>query len=177
MILTDEKLLRIPCVNALPEEIGPIIDALELELKHSAELGSGGLGLAAPQIGIYKNVAIVRAGKNSESSLEVDLVNCNIIAGFDKKIFETEGCLSFPGKYERTMRYQEIVVDNNLIGPKKFIATGLFAVVIAHELDHLSGILLPDIALPKPMLIDGKKLKPNDICFCGSNKKYKKCCL
>jgi len=55
------------------------------------------------------------------------------------------------------------------------------AVAIQHELDHLNGILLPDIAIKKD--IKKNKLKPNDPCDCGkvdfSTKKpfkYKKCC-
>ncbi len=45
------------------------------------------------------------------------------------------------------MRYREVYVVDNLVEPYSFIATGLLAVVIQHELDHLNGILLPDVAI------------------------------
>ncbi len=148
MIITDEELLRVECVDVLPEEIGELRDKLERELKRSAELGRPGIGLAAPQIGIAKNMAIVRI-PSSGGAYNVDLVNCKIEEGFDKKLFKDEGCLSFPDRYEDTMRYQEIKVVNNYVEPVSFVATGLFAVCIQHELDHLSGILLPDLSVNK----------------------------
>ncbi len=92
-------------------------------------------------------MAIVRIPDGSGKIISVDLVNCRILEGFDKAYFENEGCLSFPGQTVRTMRYQEIYVVDNAVEPHSFIATGLFAVCCQHELDHLGGILLPDLAV------------------------------
>jgi peptide deformylase len=167
MIITDEKILRTKCTDAQPEEIGAIIEQLERELNYSALQGQRGIGLAAIQINIPKNVAIVRV----DNIYKTDLVNCKIQNAYDKQIFLDEGCLSFPGRMENTMRYNEIHIVDNLVPPYSFIATGLFAVVIQHELNHLSGILLPDIALPKPK----QRVRPNDLCYCGSKIKYKRC--
>jgi peptide deformylase len=146
MIITDETLLRRPCSDALPEEVESIINKLEDELKHSASLGREGIGLAAPQIGILKKIAIVRIPTNN-GLLSIDLVNCKIANGYNKAIFKNEGCLSFPDRYEKTMRYQEIYVIENLVSPHSFIATGLMAVAIQHELNHLQNILLSDLAI------------------------------
>lgn len=168
MIVTDEKLLRVKCIDALPDDVGPIIDQLERELRYSGELGRPGIGLACPQIGLHTNICIVRVKGHS-----INLVNAKIAAGYDKTIFDAEGCLSFPDRYEKTMRYGEIYVINNLVEPHSFVCTGLLAVVVQHELDHLQGVLLPDVALPK---IKKEKLRPNDKCGCGSEKKFKKCC-
>ena len=164
MIITDEKLLRLACTDALPEEIGLIVDQLERELKAS----QSGIGLASIQIGIPKNIAIVRLG-----NYKINLINCKIDKKYDEEIFEDEGCLSFPGKFVKTLRYREIHVVENLGEPRQFIAQGLLAVVIQHELNHLSGILLPDVEIKEP---PKKKLRPNDICLCNSGKKYKRCC-
>lgn len=164
MIITDEKLLRLPCEEVKPEEVGALIDQLERELKRSAK----GIGLAAPQINIQKRIAIVRV--NGEYS--VNLINPKIITGYDKALFSGEGCLSFPDRYETTMRYQEIVVQND-VEPFNFIARGLFSVVVQHETDHLNNILLPDLAITKTL---SKKVRPNDSCPCNSGRKYKKCC-
>ena len=172
MIITDEKALRVDCVDVLPDEIGPLRDQLERELEHSASIGRVGIGLAAPQIGIAKNMAIVRVGGENR----VDLVNCKITAGYDKAIFEEEGCLSFPGRYEKTLRYQEILIENNLVEPYKFICVGLIAVVCQHEIDHLVSRLLPDVALPTQKKTNKKKVRPNDKCPCQSGRKYKRCC-
>lgn len=145
MIITDESLLRVKCIDVLPEEVKDLRETLEQELQKSEKDGMPGIGLAAPQIGIAKKMAIVRIPGNK--SYNVDLVNCYVAVGYDKDFFDEEGCLSFPNLKVRTVRYQEIYVVNNLVKPYSFIATGLPAVCIQHELDHLSGILLPDVAI------------------------------
>lgn len=170
MIITNnEEILRVKCEDASIDEVPEIIAHLEKELEYSAKMGRAGIGLAAIQCNIFKNVAIVRIDNN----YKVDLVNCKIAKGYDKQIFKDEGCLSFPGRSENTMRYQEVHIIDNLVYPHSFIATGLFAVAIQHEIDHYNNIILPDIAIKKPIK---RKIGPNDPCVCGSNKKYKKCC-
>jgi len=166
MIITDEKLLRVKCENVLPEEIGSLIDQLERELKRAGN----GIGLAAPQIGIAKNAAIIRINQN----YSMNLINCRIEKGYDEEIFEDEGCLSFPGKYVKTLRYSEIYVVDNLGEVNSFIAQGLPAVVIQHELNHLNGILLPDLEIKQAVK---SKVRPNDPCSCNSGKKAKRCCF
>ena len=91
-------------------------------------------------------------------------------------MFRDEGCLSFPGRVENTTRFQEIYVTNNLVYPHNFIATGLTSVVCQHEIDHLTGTLFMDRAAILPA-IKKNKIGPNDLCNCGSNKKYKRCCM
>lgn len=147
MIITDEALLRPVCSDVLPEDVGALVRALETELDASARAGCPGVGLAAPQIGIAKKAAIVRVPGANGKMITINLVNCKIEKRYDKTFFENEGCLSFPGRVERTMRYQEIYVLDNLVEPHSFIATGLLAVVVQHELNHLEGILLPDEAV------------------------------
>lgn len=142
MIITDQSLLRLPCADVLPHEILELKYRLEQELQLSAQQGNPGIGLAAPQIGIYKKIAIVRM-----PNLQVDLVNAEIVEQYHKFLFRDEACLSFPGKSIQSWRYDEIVVSNNSVFPHRFIVTGLFAVCIQHELDHLSGRLLSDIAV------------------------------
>lgn len=178
MIITNnEEALRVQCEDVLPEEVGELVELLERELNYSAKTGRPGIGLAAPQIGIAKKIAIVRLGNNGYMNLNINLVNCSISKSFDPKIFTDEGCLSFPGRVENTMRFQEIVIDNNFVSPNSFTATGLVAVACQHELDHINGILLPDRALEKKAVISAlTKVKVNDKCPCGSGKKYKKCC-
>ena len=176
MIITNnEELLRIPCREVFPEEVGELIAKLESELNYANKLGKNGIGLAAPQIGIAKNIAIVRFGKSSDT--KINLINSRIEKAYDPATFRQEGCLSFPGRVEDTTRFQEIYVTNNLSYPHSFIATGLTAVVCQHEIDHLNSILFMDhmIKKPEPVIL-AKKPGPNELCSCGSNKKYKKCC-
>ena len=170
MIITNnEAALRVLCQPVLPEEVADLVNTLEKELAYANRLGKSGIGLAAPQIGIAKDIAIIRLPKNN-----FNLINAKLIKGFDSALFKDEGCLSFPGRVEDTMRYQEVHIKNNIgLDENNFIATGLVAVVIQHELDHLNQTLFLDHKInKKPANI---KLGPNDPCFCGSGKKYKKC--
>ncbi len=168
IIQNNEQALRVKCENVLPNEINNLISTLEHELLHANKLGANGIGLAAPQIGINKNIAIIRIG----TKYSINLVNCNVSAKFDPLIFQEEGCLSFPGRVENTSRFQEVHISNNLIEPFNFIATGLLAVVCQHEIEHWNGQLFFDSKIKEII----KKNGPNEPCFCGSLKKFKKCC-
>lgn len=142
MILTDENLLRVKCEDVQPEEIDSLRTLLEEELRKSAEAGRPGVGLAAPQIGIQKRMAIIRVPvKDSVFALDIVNLKPENIKGYDRFIFDGEGCLSFPDRYERTWRYREIYVTNNGVSPHNFVLTGFPAVVVQHEQDHLDGIV------------------------------------
>jgi len=173
IIVNNEAALRVKCEDVLPEEVADLISTLENELNNANRLGKGGIGLAAPQIGIAKKIAIIRMG----NGIDINLVNCKIDSAYDPIVFKNEGCLSLPGKTEDTTRFQEVHITNNLVEPNSFIATGLLAVVCQHEIDHLNSILFTDHSVVKINKVIGKtKVGPNDLCTCGSNKKYKKCC-
>jgi peptide deformylase len=174
MIITnDENALRVFCEEITSiEEYIEIKNILENELRQANKLGKNGIGLAAPQIGLAKNMAIIRL-----PGISLDLVNSKILKGYDLKEFKDEGCLSFPGRVEDTIRFQEVHIGNNFVEPYNFIATGFLAVACQHEIDHLNSSLFTDHLAPKKNpFLNNKKIGPNDLCFCGSNKKYKKCC-
>lgn len=180
LITNDELSLRVFCeeIKSL-SEYSELVLELEKELKYANKLGKNGIGLAAPQIGIAKNIAIIRM-----PGISLDLVNCKIIKGYDLKEFKEEGCLSFPGRTENTLRFQEIHISNNFVEPFNFIATGFLAVACQHEIDHLNSSLFIDHLAPKQIpIVIGKKVGPNDPCVCGKKdlitgkiKKFKKCC-
>lgn len=172
MIITfDEKILRTPCTDVLPEEVDKLIKILENEIIEANKLGKQAIGLAAPQIGIFKKIAIIRL-----NDTKLNLVNCKIEKSYDLITFKNEACLSFPGKSEDTLRYNEVYVTNNLVEPNSFIATDFLAIAVQHELDHLNSTLFLDRLASKQLPVKVKKNKPNDLCSCGKNLKYKKCC-
>lgn len=142
MIITDENLLRVKCELVLPSEVDDLRAKLEAGLAWAAQHNRAGVGLACPQIGIAKQMAIIRV-----DDIKIDLVNAKIAKQYHQFEFDGEGCLSFPGRYEKTLRYKEIVVEGNLVYPHRFIATGFIAVVLQHEHDHLNQILLPDVMI------------------------------
>ena len=147
MIITDISKLREVCTPVLDEEIEEIKSKLEQELHRSARRGKPGIGLAAPQIGINKRMAIVRIKSSSGTEYNIDLINPQILEQHDPISFE-EGCLSMPGETITTTRFNEINVKT-AGKPHHLKATGLIAVCIQHEIDHLDGILMFDRAVTK----------------------------
>ena len=98
---------------------------------------AGGVGLAAPQVGILKRVVVIDIGEGC-----LELINPEII-GEKGEQRESEGCLSVPGIYGITVRpYQVLVVAQDRTGTEIHItAEGLLAKALCHEIDHLNGIL------------------------------------
>jgi peptide deformylase len=100
-----------------------------------------GVGLAAPQINISKQVAVIDL-----DGQQYTLINPKIITRSPEMILFTEGCLSVPNQELPIIRHQKITVqyiDAN--GMKnKLKANALLAVVCQHEIDHLNGILITD---------------------------------
>jgi peptide deformylase len=100
-----------------------------------------GVGLAAPQVGILKRIAVVDIREGNK----IVLINPEIIEEEGKAIRE-EGCLSIPGETGDVIRAEKIKVrsldrESNEI---EFEAEGLEARAIQHEIDHLDGILFID---------------------------------
>lgn len=174
MIVKDETILRQKSVPVQTiEEIEEIIEKLEHELR----LNNNGVGLAAPQIGILKQVAIIRT-----PHCNLNIINpTNITLSDDKFVFKDEGCLSFPGVRKNTLRSRVVsfIGKNEKLEDIKFEISlqqdQLVTVAVQHEIGHLFGEIFFDYTL-KPTVGDSKKVGRNDPCPCGSNKKFKKCC-
>ncbi|PFG06767.1 peptide deformylase [Bacillus sp. es.034] len=98
-----------------------------------------GVGLAAPQVGIDLQVAIVDIGDESGT---IELINPEIIESEGTQT-DLEGCLSFPGLYgEVTRPYSIRVRTQDRKGRTvEFQAQDFLARAIQHEIDHLHGIL------------------------------------
>ncbi len=120
-----------------------------------------GVGLAAPQVGELKRLIILDCSAKEEEEDLIVAVNPEIVASSGDSL-EEEGCLSVPGFYasvkrssEVTMRYQD--TDGTTHERK---ATGLLAIGIQHELDHLEGVLFVDRLSPlKRSMFKKKYLK------------------
>ncbi|CCU79529.1 Peptide deformylase [Halanaerobium saccharolyticum subsp. saccharolyticum DSM 6643] len=100
-----------------------------------------GVGLAAPQVGILKKIAVVDIREGNK----VILINPEIIEEEGKAIME-EGCLSIPGETGDVIRSQKIKVRSlNREGKEiEFMAEEFEARAIQHEIDHLNGVLFVD---------------------------------
>ena len=104
----------------------------------------GGIGLAAVQVGIAKNMIVIDIGDGLKK-----MINPVIL---EKEGGETqeEGCLSVPEKCVNVKRSKKVVIDylNEDSQAIRLMAEGLLARVIQHEIDHLFGKLIIDYLSP-----------------------------
>ena len=103
---------------------------------------AGGVGLAAPQVGILRRVVVVDTGEDGI----LELVNPEIIAQSGEQT-GLEGCLSVPGEYGIVTRPNEVTVraqdrDGNWFEAE---GEGVIARCFCHELDHLDGHLFTEL--------------------------------
>ena len=105
---------------------------------------SGGVGLAAPQVGILRRVFLVDVGE--EESEIVEFINPEILET-DGEQYGPEGCLSVPGKYGLVKRPYYVKVKAQDRNGEWFEAEGeeLIGRCFCHENDHLDGIVYTEV--------------------------------
>lgn len=140
MQLVDKSnpILRLPTIDYNQDEIAGLSDTIE-EMFNI--LNNGGIGLAAPQVGINKSLFVI-----SIDNIKKVFINPAILSTNGTMSTEEEGCLSLPGLRLKISRPTEITVawlDEHGI-QKVSDLSGLWARCWLHEYDHLQGILIED---------------------------------
>ena len=141
-ILTEgDEALRKICRPV--EQITPRILTLLDDMVETMRAANG-CGLAAPQIGVLRRIAVVEV----EEGKVIELINPKIIA-YAGEQQESEGCLSIPGKWGITKRPEHVTVRaTNRRGELFDVSgSGLMARALCHELDHLDGKLFTDCVI------------------------------
>jgi len=126
-------------LNKNCREVDKINERIITLLEDMAETmhNSNGVGLAAPQVGVLKRIAVIDVGEGV-----IELINPKIIST-SGEVNDLEGCLSLPGKYGYVVRPQTVTVGATDRHGKYFELTGsnLLARAFCHELEHLNGVL------------------------------------
>ncbi len=129
-----DEILNKKCrpVEKFDEKLFQLLDDMEETLADA-----NGAGLAAPQVGILRQICIVDVGEGP-----IELINPEII-GEEGEQEGAEGCLSNPGKYGIVKRPMKVTVKAQDRNGNWFQKTGeeLCARAFCHEIDHLHGIL------------------------------------
>lgn len=137
-----DPVLRAKCPDVVlfDEGLARLVSDM-IETMHAAP----GVGLAAPQVGVEKRVAVVDVSVGAEPAQLHVLVNPRVVekSGLEADV---EGCLSLPGITDKVERPTAVkVVAQNLRGEEfELPAEGFFARALCHEIDHLNGILFVD---------------------------------
>jgi len=133
-------------VEGVTAEVSAFID----DLVETMRFYPGGVGIAAPQVGVPQRILVVdvsshrRGGQEQNHGLVV-LVNPEILAMGGKQVVR-EGCMSIPDYTANVQRAQWVLVDAiDRDGNRRIIESlGFEAVAIQHEMDHLDGVLFLD---------------------------------
>lgn len=130
----------------LSDDFGRLLQDMQESMKHY-----GGIGIAAPQIGVDLQVAIIELQGTNRYGEEINLpltafINPEISYLTEEQQGFWEGCLSVPGLRGFVERPNKVKVNflNHKGEEQELIAEGFLATVLQHELDHLHGVLYID---------------------------------
>ncbi len=138
-----DRVLRQPA-----KRIAKVDDKIRHTIKEMLQTmySADGIGLAAPQVGINKQLIVIDIALDQPDEPPLVLINPKIIKSGSSLCNSEEGCLSVPGVYLDVIRPDEIEISykNELGKPCKLKATGLLSRAIQHEMDHLNGVMFVD---------------------------------
>ena len=159
-----KKILTFP--NPILREKAKEITSFDEELKQLAnDMGqtmydAPGVGLAANQIGITRQIVVVDVSKEEDEKKFIALIN-PVISGGEGSVTGEEGCLSVLEYETKVKRFQKIRITARDLDGKEldFEAEDRFARIIQHEVDHLNGTLFIDRISQLKLMLYKKKLK------------------
>lgn len=120
-----------------------------------------GVGLAASQVGIDKQLLVYDSTPGEETSTPRVLINPRIVDSEGEILSENEGCLSVP-EYRSNVKRSSLILVEGLDrdgNPLRFEAEGFLAIILQHEIDHLNGKLFIDHLSSLKRQLYKKKIK------------------
>ncbi len=136
-----------PVLKQKAQPVAVVDDSIRTLIKDMFEsmYAADGVGLAAPQIGVLKNVIVLDTTPRQPESKPLAMVNPEILS-LEGKCSYKEGCLSVPGEAEDVERAAVVTaryLDEEGV-ERTITADGLLAIAIQHETDHLKGVMFVD---------------------------------
>jgi peptide deformylase len=151
-----------PLLKKRSREVGQIDGELKKLIQDMTETmyDAGGVGLAAPQVGISKRVIVVDVSPIDPQQTFFVMINPEIVSE-EGDIDHEEGCLSVPDCLEKVKRKEKVrVLGISPEGRKVEISgEGILAFALQHEIDHLNGVLILDRVSPLKRDVYRRKVK------------------
>ena len=142
-----------PTLNKKARKVTDFGDKLQSLIDDMVETmrDAPGVGLAAPQVNSQQKVVVIEFGDEEDETIPPKLhtlVNPEITRHSQEMLLGTEGCLSVPNLVGEVERYESVTVSyTNRHGQKKKIkAKNWLARILQHEIDHVNGVVFPDVA-------------------------------
>lgn len=138
-----DRVLRAPAKRIAKVDAG--IRQLAQEMLQTM-YASDGIGLAAPQVGVHKQILVLDCEPDEPTNPPLVLINPQIKGCSREVCAAQEGCLSIPGVFLDVTRPKaiDVVFKDEQGRPQHLKVAGLLARVIQHEMDHLKGVLFVD---------------------------------
>ena len=168
IVQAGEPVLRLPAQPLSPEQVGLAETQQLIQWMRDTMRDAPGVGLAAPQVGLPIQLAVIedrpeyskdippeRLAERERRSLPFQvLINPRIVAQSEEQIEFFEGCLSLAGFSALVKRSRAVAVEfwDELGNPKRIEATGWYARILQHEIDHLCGRLYIDRMEPRSFM-------------------------
>jgi peptide deformylase len=135
---------RLLAANAEEDPAAADLPALLADLFETCHAAPG-IGLAAPQIGVNRRVAVIDLSVGADPGARIVLINPMIVESEGEQK-EEEGCLSIPDFTERVLRPTRVRARffDAAGSERELEGTGLLARALCHEIDHLNGVLYVD---------------------------------
>lgn len=138
-----DRVLRQPAkrVTKIDDELRQLVREM-LQTMYSSD----GIGLAAPQVGINKQLIVIDCKPDDPTHAPLVLINPTIKQVSNKLCVAQEGCLSIPNVFLDVKRPQEVTIayKDEYGRPQTLKADDLLGRCILHELDHLNGVVFVD---------------------------------
>lgn len=138
-----DKVLRQPAkrISRVDDEIRQLVREM-LQTMYSND----GIGLAAPQVGVHKQLIVIDIEPDNAANQPLILINPVIKKTYGNICVEQEGCLSIPGVYLYVKRPEmvEVAYKDENGRPQTLKAGDLLGRCIQHEMDHLNGVVFVD---------------------------------
>lgn len=158
------KIVRYPEPVLL--QIGKPVSEFNEDLKTLVEnmfetmYAAGGVGLAAPQVAESKRLFVMDCSGGEDESQKIAIINPEVVHFEGEQIGE-EGCLSFPGIYQKIQRSSRAIVRGQDVEGNWFELDGsdLTARCVLHESDHCDGIVFLDRMTPLKRQMAKRKIK------------------
>lgn len=147
----DSLVIRKQSREVRPDVKDTVLYRLIRRMYYTLKAATGGVGIAAPQVGINRDIIWVKRLDKTGQPFEYYLNPKIVLYSSQPIVFIDDGCLSIPGQWGDSHRFSFVVVEYDLLDGSHheeliegYSGSNFTSIIFQHEIDHLNGILFID---------------------------------